>query len=75
MYFRKWLFSAWVKNLPAVQETWVRNLGHKDPVEKGMAAHSSILIWESHGQRSLAAIVHGAAESDTTEQLTHVLSR
>ena len=57
-----------------MQETWVRNLGQKDPLEKGMATHSSILIWESRGHRSLAAVVHGVTESDTTEQLTHVLS-
>ena len=37
---------AWtVKNLPAVQETWVRSLGQEDPLEKGMATHSSILAW------------------------------
>ena len=34
-----------VKNLPAVQETWVRSLGGEDPLEKGMATHSSILTW------------------------------
>ena len=37
-----------VKNLPAVQETeetWVPSLGLEDPLEKGMAAHSSILAW------------------------------
>ena len=32
-----------VKNLPAVQETWVRSLGQEDPLEKGMTTHSSIL--------------------------------
>ena len=32
-----------VKNLPAMQETWVRTLGWEDPLEKGMATHSSIL--------------------------------
>ena len=32
-----------VKNLPAMQETWVQSLGQKDPLEKGMATHSSIL--------------------------------
>ena len=32
-----------VKNLPARQETWVRSLGVEDPLEKGMATHSSIL--------------------------------
>ena len=34
-----------VKNLPAVQETWVRSLGLEDPLEKGMATHSSVLPW------------------------------
>ena len=34
-----------VKNLPAVQETWVRSLGQEDPLEKSMATHSSILAW------------------------------
>ena len=34
------------KNLPAVQETWVPSLGQEDPLEKGMATHSSILAWE-----------------------------
>ena len=34
-----------VKNVPAVQETWVRSLGQGDPLEKGMATHSSILAW------------------------------
>ena len=34
-----------VKNLPAMQETWVRNLGWEDPLEKEMATHSSILAW------------------------------
>ena len=32
-----------VKNLPAMQETWVASLGGKDPLKKGMATHSSIL--------------------------------
>ena len=32
-----------VKNLPAMQETWVRSLGQKDPLEESMATHSSIL--------------------------------
>ena len=35
-----------VKNLPAVQETWVQSLGQEDPLEKGMATHSSILAWK-----------------------------
>ena len=38
-----------VKNLPAMQETWVRSLGWEDPVEKGKATHTSILAWRIPG--------------------------
>ena len=34
-----------VKNQPAIQKTWVPSLGWEDPLEKGMATHSSILAW------------------------------
>ena len=34
-----------VKNLPAMQEMWVLSLSQEDPLEKGMAPHSSILAW------------------------------
>jgi len=34
-----------VKNLPAVLETWVRSLGWEDPLQKGIATHSSIFAW------------------------------
>ena len=40
------LIAQMVKNLPAVQETWVRPLGWEEPLEKGMATHSRILAWE-----------------------------
>ena len=39
------LLAQMVKNLPAMQETGVRSLGREDPLEKGMATHSSILAW------------------------------
>ena len=39
------LVAQKVKNLPAVKETWVRSLGWEDPLVKGMATHSSILVW------------------------------
>ena len=42
------------KNLPPMQGTWVQSLGWEDPMEEGMAAHSSILPGEFHGQRRLA---------------------
>ena len=34
-----------VKNPPGMQETWVQSLGWEDPLEEGMATHSSILVW------------------------------
>ena len=40
------LIDQLVKNLPAMQETWVQFLGQEDPLDKGMATHSSILAWE-----------------------------
>ena len=45
MYTRASLVAQMVKNLTAVQETWVRSLGWEDPLEKEMATHSSILAW------------------------------
>ena len=39
------LVAQMVKNLPAMQGTWVRSLGQEDPLEKEMATHSSILAW------------------------------
>ena len=64
--------SQIVKNLPAMQETWVRSLSWEDPPEKGMTAHSSIIAWripwteEPGGLQSL-----GLQESDRTERLKH----
>ena len=53
-----------VKNAPAMQETLVQSLGQKDPLEKGMATHSSILAWRKK------SMDRGALpESDMTEQL------
>ena len=60
-----------VKNLPAVQETWVRSLGWEDPLEKGMATHSSILAWRIPWTKEPGRLQSmGHKESDTTEQLT-----
>ena len=39
------LLAQTVKNLPAIQKTWALFLGQEDPLEKGMATHSSILAW------------------------------
>ena len=55
------LVTQRVKNLPAVQETQVQSLGREDPLEKGMATHSSILAWrvpwseESGGLQSMGS--------------------
>ena len=54
-----------------MQEMWVLSLGWEDLLEQEMATHSSILAWESHGQRDLVGYgPWGCKESDTTEQ-TH----
>ena len=63
-----------VKNLPAMQETWVQSLGQEDPLEKGMATHSNILAWripgteEPHGLPSIKL-----KDPDTAERLTFSL--
>ena len=65
------LVTQIVKDLPAMRETQVRPLGREDPLEKGMATHSSILAWRIPGQRSLMGYCPcGLKESDTTEQLS-----
>ena len=64
------LVAQTVKNLPAMQETQVRSLGQKDPLEKKMATHSSVLAWkipwteEPGGLQSM-----GLKMFDRTEQL------
>ena len=56
-----------------MKETQVQSLGWEDPLEKEMATYSSILAWR---QKSLVGYSPwGHEESDTTEQLTHTLSR
>ena len=55
-------------NLPAMQETWGRSLGWEDPLEKGKAAHSSILAW-----RIPCMSPWGRKELDMTKRLSHSL--
>ena len=59
-----------VKNLPAMQETWVQSLGWEDPLEEGMATHSSILAWRVSMDRGTWQIYRpwGCRESDVTER-------
>ena len=55
-----------VKNLPAMQETWVRSLVQEDPLEKEMATYCSILAWKKSMVRgSWQVIVHVVAKSWT----------
>ena len=66
------LVAQSVKDLPAVQETWVRSVGWEDPLEKEMATQFSTLAWripwtEEPGGHS----PWGCKELDTTERLTH----
>ena len=60
-----------VKNLPAMQETWVRSPGWEDPLEKAKATHSSILAWGLHGLYS----PWGLKELDTSKRLSFSLFR
>ena len=69
------LVTQMVKNLPAMLEIWVRSLGWENPLEKGMATHSSILAWritrteEPDGLQAM-----DRQELDTTGRLTLSLS-
>ena len=66
---KSWAFlvAQRVNNLPAMEETQVRSLGHEDPLEEEMATHSNNLPGEFHGQRSLVGYSSwGHKESDTT---------
>ena len=67
-YGRASLVTQILKNVPAMQETWVQSLGQEAPLKKGMATHYSILAWkipwteEPDGLQSMAL-----KESDMTE--------
>ena len=69
-YSRASLVAQMVKNLPAMQETWVWSLGWEDPLEKGMATHTGILAWRIPWIEE-ACRLH--KESDMTERLTLLL--
>ena len=64
-----------VKNPSAMQEIWVESLGREDPLEEGVATHSSILAWARTGQRRLAGYCPwGHSEWDMTEATGHTLT-
>ena len=58
------LVTQTVKNLPAMWETWAWSLGWEDSLEKGMATHSSILVWRIPMDRGVwRATVYEVAKS------------
>jgi len=60
------LVAQTVKNLSAMQETWVQFLGWEDPLEEGVSTHSSILAWRIPMDRGTwQSTVHGFAKSQT----------
>ena len=66
IFERASLVSQMVTNLSAMQETWVQSLGWEDPLEEGMATHSSILAWRIPKDRGAWwATVHGVTQSQT----------
>ena len=63
------LVAQMIKNPPTVWETWFQSLGWEDPLEEGMATHSSILAWRIAMDRGAwwAAIHWDCKDSDMTE--------
>ena len=60
------LVAQMVRNLPAMQETWVQSLGWEDPLEKGMATHSNVLVWRiPWTEEPGGTTVHGVTKSWT----------
>ena len=73
-YSRVSLVAQRVKNPPVIWKTWVPSLGWKDPLEAGMAAHSSILAWSIPMDRGAwRAAVRGVAESRTWLSPAHYI--
>ena len=67
------LVTQTVKNLPAMQETWVGSLDWEDPLEEDMATHSSILAWRIPMDRGdWRATVHGVAKNLTRLVAKHI---
>ena len=61
-----------VNNLPAKQDMWVQFLGQKDPLEKEMATHSTLLAWETPWMEEPGELQSmGGKELDMTERLTN----
>ena len=56
-----------VKNPPAVRDTWVPSLGWKDPLEEGMATHSTILAWRILWTEDSGGLQSMGSQRETTE--------
>ena len=64
-----------VKNPPAMRETWVRSLGWEDPLEKGKAAHSSILAWRIPWTMSVCVyLYHSVVHQKVTQNCKSTIS-
>ena len=57
-----------VENLPVRQETWVQSLGQEDPLEKGMATHSSILAWRIPWTEDKKSVIIVITSNDNDNQ-------
>ena len=65
------LGTQMVKNLPAIWDTWIRSLSQKNPLEKGIATHFSVLVWRiSWTEEPDRHSLWGCKESYVTEWLT-----
>ena len=65
LYSFHFLVAQSVRNLPAMQETWVRSLGWEHPLEKRMATHSSVLAWRIPWTEEPGGLVHGVKKRQT----------
>ena len=59
-----------VKNMLAMQKTWVRSLSQEDPLEKGMATHSNVLARRVPWTEEPDGLQSMGSQSDTTERST-----
>ena len=64
--------GSMIKNMPAMQQTWVQSLGGEDPLEEGLATHSTILSWRIPWTESPSGYSPwDRKESDATEVTWH----
>ena len=70
LMYRVSLVAQTVKNLPAIQETWVQSLDRENLLEEEMATHSSVLAWRIPRTEEPGGPQSVGSQSDTTEQLT-----